>query len=101
MTKEQLRMQMLAGIITEGQYKEKMDENLQVGNPVNVGDTEMGPANILLVTDYESYSDEIDREIQKTGWEANTPKEELTWYKVKFRNGDIGWYDNEELNAYN
>jgi hypothetical protein len=27
MTQEQLRMQMLAGIITEGQYKEKMDEN--------------------------------------------------------------------------
>ena len=26
MTQEQLRMQMLAGIITEGQYKEKMDE---------------------------------------------------------------------------
>ena len=27
MTKEQLRMQMLAGIITEGQYKEKLNEN--------------------------------------------------------------------------
>jgi hypothetical protein len=26
MNKEQLRMQMLAGIITEGQYKEKMEE---------------------------------------------------------------------------
>ena len=26
MTKEQLRMQMLAGIITESQYKEKMEE---------------------------------------------------------------------------
>ena len=26
MTKEQLRMQMLAGIITEGQYKEKLNE---------------------------------------------------------------------------
>jgi hypothetical protein len=101
MTQEQLRMQMLAGIITEGQYKEKLNENLQVGNTVNIGDTEMGPADILLVTDYGSYSDEIDREIQKTGWEANTPKEELTWYKVKFGNGDIGWYDNEELNAYN
>jgi len=27
MTQEQLRMQMLAGIITEGQYKEKLNEN--------------------------------------------------------------------------
>jgi len=31
MTQEQLRMQMLAGIITEGQYKEKLDE----GNNLN------------------------------------------------------------------
>jgi hypothetical protein len=29
MTQEQLRMQMLAGIITEGQYKEMLDENLK------------------------------------------------------------------------
>ena len=28
MNKEQLRMQMLAGIITEGQYKEKLNENV-------------------------------------------------------------------------
>ena len=28
MTKEQLRMQMLAGIITEGQYKAKLNENM-------------------------------------------------------------------------
>jgi len=27
MNKETLRMQMLAGIITEGQYKEKINEN--------------------------------------------------------------------------
>jgi hypothetical protein len=27
MTQEQLRMQMLAGIITEGQYKSKLNEN--------------------------------------------------------------------------
>jgi hypothetical protein len=101
MDKETLRMQMLAGIITEGQYKTKLNENIQVGNTVDIGDTEMGPAKILLVTDYESYSDEIDREIQETGWEANTPREELTWYKVKFGDGEIGWYDNEELEAHN
>ena len=28
MTKEQLRMQMLAGIITEGQYRAKLNENM-------------------------------------------------------------------------
>ena len=30
MNKEQLRMQMLAGIITEGQYKVKLNENIAV-----------------------------------------------------------------------
>lgn len=29
MTQEQLRMQMLAGIITEGQYKEMLSENIE------------------------------------------------------------------------
>ena len=32
MTQEQLRMQMLAGIITEGQYKEMLNENQALGN---------------------------------------------------------------------
>jgi hypothetical protein len=32
MTQEQLRMQMLAGIITEGQYKEKLNEGM--GSPI-------------------------------------------------------------------
>ena len=35
MTQEQLRMQMLAGIITEGQYKTKLEENT---NPVTFND---------------------------------------------------------------
>ena len=37
MTQEQLRMQMLAGIITEGQYKAKLNEALVGGN--NAGPT--------------------------------------------------------------
>lgn len=32
MTQEQLRMQMLAGIITEGQYKSQLNENQALGN---------------------------------------------------------------------
>jgi hypothetical protein len=35
MTQEQLRMQMLAGIITEGEYKEKMEE--EMGNRTMTG----------------------------------------------------------------
>jgi hypothetical protein len=35
MTKEQLRMQMLAGIITEGQYKAKLNENESI-KPIEI-----------------------------------------------------------------
>ena len=41
MTQEQLRMQMLAGIITEGQYKETLGENKSIeieGDTMAVGD---------------------------------------------------------------
>jgi hypothetical protein len=34
MTQEQLRMQMLAGIITEGQYKVKLNENILSVNDI-------------------------------------------------------------------
>ncbi len=40
MTQEQLRMQMLAGIITESEYKAKLDEN-QVNNKYVVKDEEL------------------------------------------------------------
>jgi hypothetical protein len=36
MTKEQLRMQMLAGIITEGQYKEKIEEEVNMGDTIEI-----------------------------------------------------------------
>jgi hypothetical protein len=42
MTKEQLRMQMLAGIITESQYKEKMEEEEIMGR---VGKSYPAPGN--------------------------------------------------------
>ena len=42
MTKETLRMQMLAGIITEGQYKEKLAENQSAEQAVSKA-LEMAP----------------------------------------------------------
>jgi len=43
MTKEQLRMQMLAGIITESQYKAKLNENIDKSNqPEFTGEGEPG-----------------------------------------------------------
>ena len=51
MTKEQLRMQMLAGIITEGQYKVKLNEiNSQIdpNNPPNKIDPNNLPKGVIL-----------------------------------------------------
>jgi hypothetical protein len=52
MTQEQLRMQMLAGIITEGQYKEMLNENTKYN--------ELKPLeDILLEKGYTFYKDDV------------------------------------------
>jgi len=122
MTQEQLRMQMLAGIITEGQYKAKLNEALVGGN--NAGPTiphkfEWGTeltlpetdengenltGTIEIITGYNSvtaYRKKIDNEIDQMGWESDTPKEDLVWYQVRDNNGESRWYDEEELSEYN
>jgi hypothetical protein len=51
MTQEQLRMQMLAGIITEGQYKVKLDEiksRIDPNNPPNKIDPNNLPKGVIL-----------------------------------------------------
>ena len=60
MTHEQLRMQMLAGIITEGQYKEKMDEPLRK----KAGDLYEDILDHNIITD--NSSDYIDIVIEKS-----------------------------------
>jgi hypothetical protein len=158
MDKETLRMQMLAGVITEGQYKAKLEEATQkdslnehmIGGIVGVGainqipsraktDYEMafehflgekyelkpnkgradiidvnenmlaagnevkhpeGTGTIELVTDYASHADEIDADLGMD-WESMTPKEELTWYKIKGDDGETYWFDEEELSEFN
>jgi hypothetical protein len=102
MKKETLRMQMLAGLITESQYKQKLNEAMfSVGDMVDLGDVDMGEGKIILVTDYESHADEIDNDIEEGGWESSTPREELTWYKIQMEDGEIYWSDEEELSAFN
>jgi hypothetical protein len=50
MSKENLRMQMLAGIITEGQYKAKLNEN-ESGQPLQVGDKVMTKEELIAAVD--------------------------------------------------
>ena len=122
MDKEILRMQMLAGIITESQYVAKLNEALVGGN--NAGDviphkfswdTELTlpetdengenlKGEILTITGYnlnKKWKNEIDNEIDQTGWESDTPKEDLVWYQVMDNEGKSRWYDEEELSEYN
>jgi hypothetical protein len=103
MNKEFLKMQKLAGLITEGQYKEKLNENiLKVGDRFEMFDDAMGVGTIELVSNYEDHSEEIDDSILESGWESDTPREELTWYKVKYsgdevNEGGVMWMDEEEM----
>ena len=84
MTKEQLRMQMLAGIITEGQYKVKLNENMfEVGNTVRI----TAPLDISAETD--------EGTITKVYPDFNSiPPEDMGYYEV-----DASAYDESALNG--
>jgi len=64
MTQEQLRMQMLAGIITEGQYKAILNENEEdINTPEDVGKDEKEdltpPSLQVIMSDYKSRKEEL------------------------------------------
>jgi hypothetical protein len=106
MNNEFLKMQKLAGLITEGQYKAKLNENesssFKIGQEVIYADENPNELKkILDISSYEDNQDEIDADIEEFGWEqqSETPKEDLTWYKLDF--GDYTmWTDNEELESH-
>jgi len=99
MNKETLRMQMLAGIITEGQYKEKLDEN----NP-NWIDLDSPKARILIDVYYIGDSAEGDlRPLRRSATPANKlPEYDLTQIEKEgdgmlyIKKGEEGWYDEEQ-----
>ncbi len=99
MNNEFLKMQKLAGLITEGEYKEKINENMfSTGDTVILPDAGDGMGKVILVTNYASHAEEIDDNIGMD-WESYTPKEDLTWYKIEDKDGETYWYDEEELEA--
>lgn len=75
-------------------------KKLVIGSTVNTEDEEMGMGVIELISNYNDHQDEIDDCIEETGWESDTPREELTWYKVKTEDGECYWFDEEELNSF-
>ena len=72
----------------------------KVGQSINY--PEGGKAEIIKISSYDENKEEIDKSISEGGWESNTPREELTWYKVEpDEYGNIEWFDEEELKEYN
>ena len=87
MTQEQLRMQMLAGIITEGQYKEKLNEWAIDPVACIIEDNELDRFG-----EYDSETDTFEVEI---GSDA-----QAEYYTGA--SGGTEWYENERLlNALN
>ena len=68
MNKEQLRMQMLAGIITEGQYKAKLNEGIKIldANTMKIeGNDDLKPSDLkpgTIVAKNKSYKDKAELE---------------------------------------
>ena len=103
MNKEQLRMQMLAGIITEGQYKVKLNENmLSVNDSVRI----TAPLDISAETDegtitkvYPNFNSIPSEDIGYYEVDADAYDESALngpWYKVD-HNGEEELYPAEEL----
>jgi hypothetical protein len=88
MTKEQLRMQMLAGIITEGQYKEKIG---LIENETNVSPEQAVNKAIAFAPKLEK-SSEIDALAQKIAKDPNL----MSQMEKALQNGGITL--NEEKN---
>ena len=74
MNKETLRMQMLAGIITEGQYKDKLNENIENwGNEEDdYGNSEKNYRTKPSLADFD-----YDEEAYKKYMEENFPDEQV------------------------
>jgi len=87
------RMQKLAGIINESEFK--VGDTIKIPFTLSTGDESEG--EILAISTYLSNKKAIDKAIRDSGWEGGE-KEELTWYKIKTPDG-IEWIDSEELSV--
>ena len=104
MNKETLRMQMLAGIITEGQYKQKLNEN----NPDENSPEWIGPNSpkAKILTNVYYIGEDADEDLSDYAGSA-VPAYELPGYTLSqikkegdgmlyIRKNEMGWYDENE-----
>jgi hypothetical protein len=78
-------------VASSEEIKEKLNENesssFKIGQEVIYADENPNELKkILDISSYEDNQDEIDADIEEFGWEqqSETPKEDLTWYKLDF-----------------
>jgi hypothetical protein len=103
MNKEYLRMQKLAGVITEGQYKEKLEEISISGTLKKIGDKIVSiPVFDKLIDKIVSNMSEKDVETFKSRFNlneaVNAPSLEDIFSKVHSSNPDKDVKDEKELN---
>jgi hypothetical protein len=101
--KDLIRMNQLAGLITENQAQKMMavlNENYTVGQTIKGVEGE--DAKVLEKSTYDENKEAIDSSIARSGWEPQSgkTKEELTWYLVD-NDDEQEWYEEEELSMNN
>jgi hypothetical protein len=107
MKKEQLRMQMMAGILTEAQYKAKLNENmLSIGDMIKI----TAPLDAFSQTDkgtiikvYPNFNSIPSDDIGYYEVDAEAYDEDVLnspWYKVD-QDGDEALYAAKELELNN
>jgi hypothetical protein len=103
MTQEQLRMQMLAGIITEGQYKEKVGEGEDDNDPSSFDvNQDWNSLNILgSETDHQGewviFADPEDPYLDEEGYSFAVEKRQID----QVENGEkIGVEDGSSISHY-
>ena len=90
MTNEQLRMQMLAGVITESQYKQKLEENKSPKSKKSLKENFVGIGMVGNIfdrekTDYELAFEHFTKDGLNEEMEDEMPKEKLI---MKIKNLD-------------
>ena len=87
MDKEQLRMQMLAGVITEGEYKAKLEENDSTENKDSLNENFVGMSAInspFAKREKETYEDAFEHFLSER-------------YETKFENREQDLNEEEDL----
>ena len=96
MTQEQLRMQMLAGIITEGQYKEKLNEERDYIIKDEIDD-DGDPAEPYIET--QLFLDYFSNLLSQAGYEI--PEDVEDAISAEAYDGDLAYLDNDDPKSLN